>query len=153
MNVCTISGRREGRKMFMLYHSETVLGWRVIRMVNLEKGRAKVAAGEWRAIHDEFTGELIGFQPIAGEEQRGDRDMPSQYSPATISAAEMQANAGELGRSRTAGLAELDRIGRRDRLTGHLLPAEDFIERAVAKIRVFPNVGAAKGDILRAWPK
>src|SRR5579872_3073882 len=96
-----ITENRSARKMFMVFHTETTLGWRVIRMVNLAKGRAKVRAGEWRETLDPNTGELIGFQPITSEELRGDRDLPSLASAASISVSEMQANAGEMGRSRT----------------------------------------------------
>jgi hypothetical protein len=139
--------------MYSIFHTETTLGWRVIRMCNLAKGQQKVACGEWREVHDPNTGELIGFQPVTPAEARGDRDLPSLASCASISMREMQANAGELGRSRTAGMLEEDRVSRRDPRNGTLLPAEDFVERTRAKVRVFAQVGPHKGDILRVWPK
>jgi hypothetical protein len=37
--------------------------------------------------------------------------------------------------------------------TGKHLLAEDELERVIAKVRVWKQVGAKKKDILRAWPK
>lgn len=142
---------RSGR--LMLYGAHTTLGWRIVRSIQFEEGERRVACGAFRRVHDSVTGKLLGYQVVGTAEARGDRDLPSMASPAAISAREMQANAGELGRSRTRGLAEEDRLSRRDQKNGRLLPAEDFVERTVAKIRVFPLIGAARGDILRAWPR
>jgi hypothetical protein len=111
-----------------------------------------VQAGRFRHVHEEITGKLIGYQIVGTAEQRGDQDIPSQASCASISSREMDANAGLMGRSRTEGRSEDQRV-RRDPHTSHLLPMEDFVERTQAKVRVFAHVGAAKGDILLAWPK
>ena len=67
-------------------------------------------------------------------------------STAGIADWEMELN---LARSRTRGLRELDRM---KRIADGEAP-EDEVERVQAKVRVYAVVGAARGDILRAWPR
>ena len=143
---------RAGReaKMVYLYGASSTLGWRIVRRIPPHEGERGVESGRMRHLYDTLTGKLLGYQLISNAERRGDRDLPSMASAASISVREMQANAGELGASRTARLAEDDRVSRRD-LNGHLLPAEDFVERSRAKVAVFPLVGSKRGDIVRAW--
>lgn len=142
----------------LLFGANTTLGWRVSRRISRLEGERGVERGAFREVLDETSGALIGYQMIAEAEMAGDRDLPSLQSAASISDREMRMNAGELGPSRTAGLPEakrLERAERRDEQTGqhlHLAP-EDEIERAQMKVRVFPKLGAARGDILRVWPR
>jgi hypothetical protein len=129
-----------------LWGADTGRGWRVTRRATLDEGNKKVLLGKWREVHDQVTCELIGFQVISTAAARVDRDLESSDNhSAAISANEMNINAGCRGTSRTAGLSEDLRLERK-------MP-EDFIERTLQKIRVFPYVGARRGDILRVWPK
>lgn len=138
---------RSGRKRFYLYPSETSLGWRMIRMVSLIQGEARVLDRAWRRVIEFGSGEHIGYQICSWEMSRGDYEIPSTFSPAAISAEEMNLNAGtkfEEGKSHTRGLSE-------DRRRLRLVP-EDHIERVQQKIRVWPLVGSKVGDVLLAWP-
>ena len=65
-------------------------------------------------------------------------------------AAAMDADQSELnvGVSATRGLTELRRL-ERAQTTGGM---EDLVERIQAKVRIYRNVGSARGDILRVWP-
>ena len=130
-------------KKVCLFPANTTLGWRVIRMVTVEQGEMHEARANWRRVYDSITGELIGFQLIAPEASRYDKDLPSMPSSASISKSEMQINAEST--SLTAGLAEDMRL--------ELKVPEDHTERVQAKVRVWPHVGAKKGDVLVAWPK
>jgi hypothetical protein len=141
-------------KRVYLFPANTTLGWRVIRMVTMEQALKHEAKGKWRRVYDANTNALIGFQLIAAEASRVDRDLPSMPSSASITGpsrkdtpqkvSEMEINADWV-KSRTAGLPE-------DlRLEMHL--PEDRVERVQQKVAVWPHVGPNKGDILVAWPK
>jgi hypothetical protein len=98
-----------------------------------------------RREYDATTGKLIGYRELSGAELKNESLQPLMEMPALMDADQMELN---LGRSATRGLSEqrrVDRVG----VTGCL---EDRIERVQAKVRVYQNVGAARGDILRAWP-
>jgi hypothetical protein len=139
---------------FLVFAACTTLGWQVVRRLTFAKGEAMANAGVYARVYDEVTGLQIGYQ--IAKEPATDKDIPSQPTQAVISISELEANAGVRGRSRTAGLPEhkrLERAKRTSRKTGKLLLPEDAIERATAKVRVYPMVGPARGDILRAWPK
>jgi hypothetical protein len=108
-------------------------------------------AARWEALglarreYDATTGKLIGYRELSGAELKNESLQPLMEMPALMDADQMELN---LGRSATRGLSEqrrVDRVG----VTGCL---EDRIERVQAKVRVYQNVGAARGDILRAWP-
>jgi len=120
-------------------------GWRVIRRVRLDQGRRQCMRGTWREVYSDSTCELIGFQLLSTEALKGDESIPSMRSTASIREHEIEANAGLCGCSYTSRLAEDLRLERKR--------PEDFIERTEAKVRVWPNVGAERGDILRAWPR
>jgi len=137
-----MNGCRSTRKQFFVYHSENVLGWRMIRMTDMARGDAQVMAGNWRRVYETLTGMLIGFQVVQASTARGEYDMPSIPTPAAMSAREMELNCA---RSRTAGLSEDQRA--------ELRFPEDKIERVQAKVRVYAQIGAARGDILRVWPR
>ena len=114
------------RKSFFLYHSETTLGWRVIRMVEFARGDREVARGNWRPVDDPVTGQQIGFQVLSASTARGDHDVPSMHTAAAITAREMVMNCE---RSRTFGLSEDQRA--------ELRFPEDRIERVQMKIRAW----------------
>ena len=130
----------------LLFGATTTLGWRVVRMVSFAEGEKRAGRGSVRRVYDEVTNEHIGYQLVSSHEQRGDRDLRSQPSTASISMREMQLNAE---RSRTVGLTEERRM---ERVALGLAP-EDLVERVQCKVRVFPHIGAAKRDILRVWPR
>jgi hypothetical protein len=146
MRVWRDSGRQNSK--LLLYGANTTLGWRILRTIYPREGERGVERGTMREVYDQINGHLIGYQVLGASQQRGDQDLPSTPSAASISFSEMQINAGtafEKGKSHTAGLPE-------HRRTERHIP-EDRIERVQRKVSVFARVGAAKGDILRAWPK
>ncbi|MFZ0663466.1 MAG: hypothetical protein WAM66_12290 [Acidobacteriaceae bacterium] len=130
---------------FFLYHTDTTLGWRILRHVAYREGEKKVARGLMRRVLD-AAGNHIGYQPVTSAAARMDLDVPSQPSPASISAGEMRINAEE--ESATAGMAG----HRRDERMAAGRAPEDRVERVIRKVQVYAHVGAAKGDILRVWP-
>lgn len=132
-------------KRLLLFSDNTTLGWRVLRTITREEGERRVGRGVMRQVLDPMTRNLIGYQILGESERRGDQDLTSFATTASISLREMQINAGEHGRSRTAGLREPERALRDE--------PEDEVERIQRKVMVFPHVGAAQGDILRVWPK
>lgn len=139
--------RDTGRQMskLLLYSGNTTLGWRILRKVYPHEGQRGVERGIMREVYDSINGNLLGYQVIASADRRGDQDLPSLASTASISQREMQINAGEMGKSRTVGLREADRVA---------LPVpEDRIERVQQKVLVFSRIGPKVGDILRVWPK
>lgn len=129
-----------------LFHTDTALGWRIMHRITFRRGEAKVARGVMRRVIDE-AGNHIGYQPLAVTAVHGDRDIPSQHSAASISLQEMKVNAE--GVSRTVGLPALQRD---ERVAAGRAP-EDRVERVQRKVQVYPHIGAAKGDILRVWPR
>lgn len=137
------------RSKLLLYGANTTLGWRILRTIYPREGERGVERGTMRMVYDEINGHLLGYQVLGASEQRGDQDLPSMPSAASISFNEMQINAGtafEKGKSQTAGLPEHRRAER------HI--PEDRVERVQQKVRMFERrIGPAKGDVLRVWPK
>lgn len=137
-----MAGTRAAGRRFMLY-AESGGQCRVVRMLTREDGELMVLGGKARRRYDDYSGELIGYTlGLAGRNERGDYDVRSLASSASISAREMDEN---LMPSRTRGMSE-------DRRMLEKQP-EDRVERVQAKVRVYAIVGAAPGDILRAWPR
>ena len=135
---------------YSLFSADTSAGWRIVRLVSFDRGCEKVAAGLWAEVHDDF-GNLVGFQVKTAV--RGDFDLASMHAPAHITPAEMRLAAGLSGESRTAGKTE-------DQRQEYMMGAprgrrqlEDAVERAQAKVRVYPQITGAKQDILRVWPR
>lgn len=131
---------------YNLYGVEKVPGVRIIRKVSLAEGLKHEARGAWRRKYDPITGTLIGFELLSTAEQRGDRDLRSLPSSATISRREMELN---VERSRTAGLNEERRL---ERAANHGLP-EDQVERVQCKVKIYSYIKSKRGDILRVWPR
>jgi hypothetical protein len=145
--------KRKRKQGMMLFSPEGEGTCRAIRRVGMEECLEKEALGFWERVYDRYTGELMGFRMKARKEV-DDSALKSQPTPAAIAPAEMELNAfAQAGftdaRSHTARLKEADRLSREK--SGR--EPEDKIERTLAKVIVWPKVGAAKGDILRAWPR
>lgn len=130
---------------FLLFPARTVLGWRVIRRVSFREGETRVGVGEWRRVLDGTTHEHIGYQICTPEMSRGDYELPTIFSPASISVREMQVNAGLFGRSRTEGLSEDRRLARRN--------PEDRVERAHAKVVEFGKRRLVQSPVIAAAPE
>lgn len=133
------------RKRFLLFPSVVATGWRVVRRVSLERGLREEERGNWRRVLDQTGGNLIGFQMIEPEASRGDVEILSIRSMSAITFSDIMTNAGLRGASRTARMNDEQRAMSR-------VP-EDRVERIVAKVNVYPRISAAKGDILRVWPR
>jgi hypothetical protein len=114
---------------FLLFPARTTLGWRVIRRVSFCEGETRVRTGDWRRVLDSVSRDHVGYQVCAPEMSRGDYEIPSAFSPASITAREAQINAGLMGESRTARLSEDKRAERR--------VMEDRVERVRAKVVEF----------------
>jgi hypothetical protein len=121
-------------------------GRRVIDRATIQQAEAYELAGIWRREYDTMTGKLVAFRLEGVDGWKMDGDLKTVRSSSTISHGEMELN---LLRSRTFMLSEEQRL----QLIKDGRAPEDVIERAKAKIRVYVRVGAAKGDILRAWPR
>jgi|HubBroStandDraft_6_1064221.scaffolds.fasta_scaffold1054529_1 hypothetical protein len=102
------------------------------------------ALGVWERAYDNYSGELMGYRLAP---RRDDTDKPTAgWTPAAISPNEMELNTE---RSATSGMPEFLRMKREK----EGFPPEDHIERVQRKVLVWPLVGSAPRDILRAWPK
>lgn len=120
-----------------VYPAETALGWRVVRQIGFGDAAQKVTLGHARWIHYE-SGDLAGIQMLASFAL--DYELPAgSPTPATITVMESRMNAGEFGRSHTAGMTEPERLSRHARYDDKaILEPEDKIERAIAKVRIWP---------------
>ena len=103
----------------------------------------------WRREYDKTTGAMIGFRMVGAETNKVDSDLPHSFTSVAISKTEMEVNAAGTRSSHTFRLTEPDRLAR----IKNGLPPEDAAERTIAKVRVYNQVGAARGDILRVWPR
>ncbi len=120
-------------------------GYRIVRRISREEAELQVRMEILRPEFDRLSGDLLGYR-VPGCDTRVDQDLRPLRTSAAISVQEMERFV--CGMSRTFGLREADRMARvRD---GEL--PEDEVERTRAKVRVYPYVGAARGDILRMWP-
>jgi hypothetical protein len=147
-----MSSKSKRKQGMMLFSPESAGACRVIRRVGMEESLEKEALGLWERVYDQHSGELMGFR--LKDRREDDSELKSQPTPAGIAPCEMELNAfAQAGfrdaRSHTMRLSEVDRMSREK--SGRA--PEDKAERTMAKVFVWPNVGPAKGDILRAWPK
>lgn len=115
------------------------------RAIHYATGEAMVAAGKLRRIVDD-AGRHIGYQPASAAPE----PKPSErLDAASITRAEIEANAGLRGKSRTRGLPERLRTERVHPKSGRLMPEEDFVERAQRKVEAWPlpanRVGTVDG--------
>jgi hypothetical protein len=122
---------------YLLFDTNTSLGWRSIQRTSFAHGEEKVAQRQWRRVNDEH-GRHVGYQAMhhAPSFSNGDALLAIPSSMASISMREMHANAGLMGRSATASLSDdaRERHFNRRRLVPEF---EDFVERAIAKVQEF----------------
>ena len=137
-----MAGRTRGRR-FPVFPSE---GRKVIRWSTVADASIYEELGVWRREYDTQTGALDGFRLVGAETNKVDSDLRSIPSVPAIDMASMELY---VGKSRTRGLREAERL----KLIKNGEAPEDKIERVQAKVRVYRMVGAAKGDILIAWPR
>jgi len=138
-----LAKNRNSSQEFCVYPSE---GRKIVRRTSRADAEIREALGLWRREYDTMTGELLGFRIVGAETNKVDSDLRSIQTSASISEGEMQMN---VHCSHTYGLRERDRL---ELIKAGEFP-EDEVERVRAKVRVYPHVGSAKGDILVAWPK
>jgi hypothetical protein len=137
---CSRNERRRRRGDVLLFGwSAAESGWRVTKSITRERFDQLQRRGHrFEPIHEWGTERVIGYQST--NVVSSDHDLPSAETRAAITPAEMDLIAGQAfagGRSRTMGLPEELRINRVHPLSGHALPPEDAIERAVGKLDVF----------------
>jgi hypothetical protein len=124
-------------------------GYRVVSRTGLKDAQLYEALGVWRREYDKTTGQMLGFRMIGQETDKVDSDLQHMGTPVAISTTQMEVNAMGTRASHTFRLTEPDRLAR----IKNGLPPEDAAERTLAKVRVYNEIGAAKGDILRVWPR
>jgi hypothetical protein len=136
--------RRSKTEEFVLY-AEHQHGLRPIGRTSRERGDGMVAGGSAIELFDE-AGRFAGYQVIEKEQPKD--ETPNYVTVAWISPQEVFANAGLFGISLTLNLSEEERLSRYDTRASasskgmhRLLPAEDFIERAQAKVALWPEIG------------
>lgn len=140
---------RNGNSL-LLFSTNTTLGWTATQRTSYPAGETKVERGEWRRVLDDH-GELVGYQPVVHEV----RPVASNdHSRCALQVPEMRANAGLMGRSRTAHLPEDQRKVRLHPKSGRLLPEEDFVERVGHLMLIYPQLANRGGDrAVRVYPK
>ena len=119
--------------MFNVYPVETALGWRVVGLVNASTAAEKMAAGEFRDIHDE-SGQFLGYQMLGRPGKALDHS--SNPTSCSITAREVQMNAGCFGSSMTLPLSRAE----------HAEVPEDAVERAITKVRQGPHPASRIDD-------
>lgn len=138
-----MSRNNRRREQYAVYQ-ETTLGFLIVGRISLDAGMRKVDDGLFAAVYDEERGgRIAGFHLLAARTY--DREAASEATPCAISAHEMQLFAFRRfkdGRSRTAGMSELEKVTRIHPKFGTALPAEDAVELVVEKMRVYPTTFA-----------
>lgn len=131
---------------FFLYEDEATrgsLGWRVTRRISREAGERMLVAGHAVQVHDEH-GNMVGYHKVDAPLARN--GVGANPMPVVLTAREMDLIAGQFfrhGRSKTAGMSEAQRLSRIDPMTRRLLPPEDGIERALARLESYaPKLSA-----------
>jgi len=144
--MATLTGKRSRPKSYSVL---AATGSKVIDRTTLEGAREYEQRGIWRREYDTQTGELRGFRVDGADVTRVDLDLPHMQTTVAISRTEMEVNAFGMRSSHTFRMTEPERLQQ----AKNGLPPEDMVERTIAKIRVYKLVGAARGDILKAWPR
>ena len=132
------ASKRWRENCFLLFDGNTALGWRVTRRISQDDGERMIETGHARHVND-CNGQHIGYQmqqpaPVKNGE------VSARATPAVLSSREMDLIAGRAfqnGKSRTERLSEVQRITRVHPFTHKLLPPEDEVERAAAKLKAF----------------
>jgi hypothetical protein len=136
------------RKRVKSYPVFAAQGRRVIDRTTLERADFMERREIWRRVYNTKTGELEAFRIDGADTEKFDQDLPHIETTPTFDETAIERVAGCRGKSRTFGRREFDRL---QLIKDGELP-EDEIERTIAKFRVYPYVGSAKGSILGAWP-
>lgn len=120
---------------FLVFGNCTTLGWSVTRRISFEEGERRVLTGLWRRVNDD-SGQHVGYQPLLLQ-------LPplvvGDASPAALREAETRANAGLMGRSRTARMSDRERRERVHPKSGRILPEMDFVEHAQELVKCYPG--------------
>jgi hypothetical protein len=120
---------------------------RVIRFINARQAAVNVASGKWREVFYEDDLMPAGYQPLEAPPVRSETSRATgkgalidMSKAATITLTEVRMNAGEMGRSHTAGMTEWKRERRVRRAAEYrkIVALEDAIERAQEKVRLWP---------------
>jgi hypothetical protein len=133
---------RSTNEQYLLFNPTSVLGWTVIRRIGFDDGERQVELGVARRVNSD-DGRHIGYQRCEPGESTLDVIKPAIPSSTAFSRAEADAIACSKWRghrSRTVNLTEEQRMKRMHPVTKRLLPAEDFTERALQKMKVYPAV-------------
>ena len=130
------------------------IGLTHLKWLSEQRVRDALSRGSIRELHDEF-GRFLGYELIQPPPVT-DEGLGSARSTASISTAEIKANAGLFGRSRTAHLDDADRMV--EAANRKFYPSaddlEDFVERAQAKVRMWTQPAPGRGDrAVRVYPK
>lgn len=133
-----------------LYAKGTLVGCRILRQVPMATALEKVALGKWRRVFYE-DGSLAGFQPYAEPQPAKSHSTAAGVSldgsAPTITLTEVRMNAGEFGKSHTQGMPEWKRLKRHAKYDEKkILAPEDAIERAIAKVKLWPYPASRVDD-------
>lgn len=143
--------------MVNLFDENTSLGCRVKYRVSATLALEKIALKQWRAVWYE-NGDLAGAQPMRAETiaiagKTFNDVLIERLIGVTITLAEVRRNAGEFGESHTMGMPEWKRLNRHALFdASRILPAEDAIERAIAKVRQWPFPASVIGTDEKGAP-
>lgn len=139
-------GRAACGSLFKLFAPGEMTG-RTIRFVTARQAAVNVTGGKWREVFYEDDLGFAGYQPReapdpqpVSKRQDGRGAVIDMAAAATITLTELRMNAGEMGKSRTAGMAEWkrERRVRRAQEFRRIVALEDAIERAQEKVRLWP---------------
>lgn len=133
------SSRRWREESFLLFDGNIALGWRVTRRISQADGDRMVVTGHARLVND-HNGQHIGYQMQQPSPMVKNGGAIANPTPVMLTVREMDLLAGRgfrFGRSRTEGMNEAQRLTRVHPFTRKLLPPEDEIERAAAKLQAF----------------
>lgn len=141
----TRRGHGGGMNIFPLWLPETKKQWRVAREVSFASGEAKCASGEWGRVRDAHDN-LAGYQVLASS-FKSEESLPCGATSTSISVRELLMSAGCFGKSRTMRMTEEQRLARHAPFDPEkLLPPEDAVERAIAKVRQWPHPASRVDD-------
>jgi hypothetical protein len=128
--------RRTPNYDFVLYDSDISLGYRVNGRISFDCGERMELAGRAVRVYEDVSGKHVGWQKVAERPKTG--GAPADPTPELMCEAEMHLVAGQAfvhSRSRTMRLHMNDPRRLTRVWNGKLLPPEDDVERAVAKLQ------------------
>jgi hypothetical protein len=143
---------RNSYEEFVVFCTNTTLGWSVTRRIAYATGERMVEQGKMRRVVD-GVGLHIGYQPVNCHAEAGLVKPSTDISSSTLGQAEIKANAGLMGKSRTSHLGK-NREARLHPKSGELMPEMDFVERVQEKVKGWPRSANRGGDrAVRVYPK